>query len=395
MLATLSMLVAGLMYNLTVFYESISESIGCSHSAVALTFSLSQLCFCFGGLILGYTYNRVNFNASVIIASIGMGLGLFLSSQVSAVWQLYVCYAIIMGLCAGFIYKAVLSAVLPWFHDDPGLASGIMMMGAGLTAFVFNVPTTKLIQMTDWRTAMKAVALIAFLCTMLAAVFIRRRPADEVRKEKKLNPSQNDSRDIPTGKMMKMPEFYLYFIWSVLLLAGCTSITGNCIGLSKDIGLTSASAAILSMIISFFNAISRIFYGALYDRRGRMISMGIATAFFAAGALTLHLGLATKSVFFLVISFVTIGMSFGGVPTISSTYILKTFGRKYYASNFSVQGAYSIFSPIFGSSLFALLYGRTESYQLSFLYVLLYAGISVAMYFTLNRLLSKDQNTEH
>lgn len=53
--------------------------------------------------------------------------------------MIYVCYSVMLA-GAGFAYKALLTSVMTWFNDKPGLASGILVMGAGLTAFVFNVP---------------------------------------------------------------------------------------------------------------------------------------------------------------------------------------------------------------------------------------------------------------
>ncbi|MBR2702528.1 MAG: MFS transporter [Erysipelotrichaceae bacterium] len=389
-LATVAMLVSGIMYNFTVFNEAISESLGIATSSTSLVFSRGQVAFFMGGLLLGFLYGKVSFRVSAVITSITMGLGMFLASNATALWQLFVFYSILMNCSAGAVYKNVLAAVVPWFSDQLGVATGIMMMGAGLTAFVFNVPMSNLIAATDWRFAMKVLAGICFICTFIPALLIKEKPKDNtVRSGKEVRRSAG--REYTTQEMLKTPVFYIFFVWTVMLLAGCTSVTGNAVALSKSIGLETAKAAMVSTLISLSNAVSRIVYGRIYDKKGRKMAMGISTMFFVIGTVSLHLALLTKSVAVMIIAFINIGFSFGGVPTIASTFILRYFGRKNYASNFGVQGSYSLFSPLFGTTTYSLLYKLTDSFQLSYAQLILYAALSAVMYMIINRTLVTEE----
>ena len=389
-LATCAMLMSGLMYNFTVFTQSIAVEFNTSSSVVSLIFSLSQIHFFLGGFTLGLVFHKIRFSILSLSASFVMFLGLFLSGCVSRVGFLFLTYSIMMNLAAGFIYKAVLSATLPWFSEKPGFATGIMMMGAGLTAFVFNVPVSWLIEVKGWRYAMKTLAFISLVVTGLAGVLIREKRRDYVVVGRVK--TEDDERQYTTREMLKTREFYYFFIWSVLLLAGCTSITGNAVGLSTSIGMSATRAALVSTAISLANASSRIFYGSIYDRYGRKTAMGISTLFFVIGAFGLYAALSSSSLLFLLLSFVAIGISFGGVPTIASTFVLKVFGKQHYPENFGVQGSYSLFSPIFGTTTYSFLYGLTGDMQRSYLQVIAYALIAVMMYALLNRLL-KDKET--
>ena len=390
-LATIGMLVAGVMYTFTVFNEAISESLGIAQSSLSLVFSLGQVSFFLGGLLLGFLYGKVSFRVSAIVTSITMSIGMFLSSEATALWQLFLTYSILMNCSAGAVYKNVLAAVVPWFSDNLGMATGIMMMGAGLTAFVFNVPLSSLITVTDWRFAMKILALICFVCTILPALFIKEKPAVNTDKKEKTARKSSSRKQYTTREMMATAVFYIFFVWTVMLLAGCTSITGNAMGLCKSIGLETAKAAIVSTVISLSNALSRIVYGRIYDRKGRRMAMGISTLFFVIGALSLHRALLIRSVFIMVIAFIAIGFSFGGVPTIASTFILRYYGREHYASNFGVQGSYSLFSPLFGTTMYSMLYKLTNSYQLSYMQVLIYAVIAAGMYIIMNRKIAEKE----
>ena len=114
-LGSLAMCVFGLMYNWTVFAGAAS---------VANVFSVCQICFCAGGVLSGFIYYRVRFRASMIAASLMILAGLFLTSRAENVMMIYVCYSVMFSLGAGFAYKALLTSVMTWFNDKPGLASG-------------------------------------------------------------------------------------------------------------------------------------------------------------------------------------------------------------------------------------------------------------------------------
>ena len=72
------MCVFGLMYNWTVFSPAVSAQLNVSAASVANVFSVCQICFCAGGVLSGFIYYRVPFRASMLIASLMIGVGLFL-----------------------------------------------------------------------------------------------------------------------------------------------------------------------------------------------------------------------------------------------------------------------------------------------------------------------------
>ena len=389
-LGSLAMCVFGLMYNWTVFSPAVSAQLNVSAASVANVFSVCQICFCAGGVLSGFIYYRVPFRASMLIASLMIGVGLFLTSRADQVAMIYACYSVLFSLGAGFAYKTLLTTVMTWFNDKPGLASGVLVMGAGLTAFVFNVPTSLIIESLGWRTAMLLLALIAFVLSLVVSLIVR--PRGIVRKAGKLEEGEEEGQ-VSTGQMMKSTRFYVYFIWSVLVLAGCSSLTGTAVSCGISFGISATMAATLSMIISLFNSVSRVFYGIIYDKIGRKTAMGIATTLFIIAVIILYCAFTLGSTALLAVSFIFVGLSFGAVPTISSAYILTTFGKKYYPSNFSIQGTYTLFSPFLGTMLFSALFTATQSYPLSYSYLIAYALIALGLFFGLNRLLNNPKTT--
>ena len=388
LLGTVAMCTYGLMYNWTVFSSAIQNSVSCSVASASMVFSFSQISFCSGGLFSGFLYRKLNFTHSMIIAACMIGAGLLLTSYGTDIKQMYLTYSVMLNLGAGFAYKSLLTAIIAWFPDNPGFASGVLLMGMGLSAFIFNLPTTYAIQLLGWRNSMRLLSLIVFTISFIGALIIKQNQADQQR----MTIADNDD-DVTTKNMLHSSKFYIYFAWSILLLAGCTSISGNAVLVAKSVGVTVSVAAILSMVISLFNSLSRVVYGIIYDKKGRKMAMTISTVLFALAVISLFIVFVLEIDEFIFVAFVFIGLSFGAVPSISSTYILKTFGKKYYPSNFSIQGTYSLFSSILGTTLFGLLYSQTNTLSLSFSYLIIYAIVAFGLLLVLNQMFKKS-NTE-
>ena len=387
---TISMCIYGLMYNWTVFSYPVQQSIGITESAAANVFSICQIFLTIGGLVSGFLYYKINYKFSMIITSIFLSLGLFITSKANNVITIYLSYSFGYTFCAGYAYKSLLTAIMSHFNDKSGIASGILLMGAGLTAFVFNVPMSYLISIYGWRNAMKCLALIAFIITMISAILVKPNDKETTITTKTTNDSPED---IPTKKMIKLPSFWLYFIWSILLMAGCTAVMGNSVNCGIKLGINPTTAALLSTIISLANSLSRIVYGYIYDKKGRKITMQITTFLFSLSALSILLSLYIKSVTLLCVSFILIGLTFGAIPTVSNIYILKQYGSKYYPSNFAIQYLYSLISSIFGTMLFSKLFSLTSSYLYSYSFILIYAFISSILLISLIQVLnSKHSN---
>lgn len=269
-----------------------------------------------------------------------------------------------------------------YYKEKSGLASGILLMGAGLTAFIFNYPTSILIYIFNYRFTMKILSFVSFIITMLAALIIKQNLES--------NDNQNQDkeaceRDVSTLSMLKTSKFWVFFLWSILLMAGCTSIMGNAVNCGIYLGISSTTAALLSSFISLANSLSRIAYGYLYDKKGRKYTMSVVTFLFLFSTIAFLLALYIKSISILILSFLCIGLTFGGIPIIANIFILQEFGSKYYPSNFSIQYLYSLISSIFGTILFSFLFTSSSNYIYAYSFVGLYAIIGVALLFPLNK----------
>lgn len=390
LLGTIAMCFYGLMYTWTVFSETVQRDLGCNASQFNTVFSLCLMSYALGGVISGFVYGRVNYRLSMMTASAMIGVGLLGSSLMRDVWYLYGLYGILFGVAGGFSYKTLLTSMLSWYPERPGFASGTLLMGVGLTAFALNVPTSYLIQLAGWRLALRCQGGLALLFSMIAALLVT--PCGQLKNVANAGARVNEEdMDYTVGRMLREVRFYDFFLWSVLLLATCTTISGNSAAIARTFGIRPTVAAAFTMIISLFNASGRVFFGVIYDKKGRKLAMRLSMCFYVSGLTTLFAALMTGNLICLGVAFVAIGICFGSVPSIVSTYILKTFGRKHYPENFSVQGTYTFFSSFIGSSLLSVFLTRYDNYLLALRFLLVYAMLAVSAYLILEVLTKRRQ----
>lgn len=388
-ISVLAMCTCGLMYNWTVFSESVQAGLLCTPGQSSKVFSLCLMFYSISGLASGFLYGKIPYTATIFTSSAMIGMGIIVSSYAVNIQTIYLFYGVIFGFGAGFTFKSIITAILTWFPDKSGFAGGMLLMGVGLTACIFNVPSNYMISQYGWRTALRAVGIVALCLSMLPAVFVRPKKEGVPATRKK---QDTGTHQYTTLEMIRSTKFYFYFIWSVVLLAACTCIAGNSSSIAKSFGLNATVAAALTTIISLFNSVSRVIYGVIYDKKGRKAAMSISTLLFICAVGSLFFSLFTKNAVALVVAYVFVGLSFGASPSVSSAYTFETFGNEHYASNFSIQGTYTLFSSLLGSTLFGILFSKNNSYLLSFQFLILYAVIAPISLLILNRVLKKAES---
>jgi len=87
----------GTLFSLGVFLKPIEQSMGWSRSAISTVALLNWLAMGIGSFVWGTLSDR---QGTRVVAGAGgflLGLGLVLSSQVSTLWQLQLCFGVLVG----------------------------------------------------------------------------------------------------------------------------------------------------------------------------------------------------------------------------------------------------------------------------------------------------------
>ena len=148
---TIILLVLGSLYAWSTYRGTLVEEFGWSISSAQLTFSISMMAFCLGSLVSGIIIAKTGPKIPAIASAALMFAGLFLSSMISSLPALYISYGVLYGLGVGLGYNAVMGTVVKWFPDKTGLASGILLMGFGISSLIVGKVGAGFIVDIGWR----------------------------------------------------------------------------------------------------------------------------------------------------------------------------------------------------------------------------------------------------
>ena len=360
----------GAIYSWSLFTQPLIASFGWSNSTTTGTFALAIFFLGLGALAGGRWQDRVGPRKVAIAGVVMWGMGNILAGIGTphlGAWWLYASYGVIGGFGVGMGYVAPVTVVTKWFPDRRGLGSGMVVMGFGLGAVIYNlivksVPAfaaaavaaadraNAMAQATAGHFAFDAarhtlslrdmdavmdvfvVSGIAFLILGgLCASFLRDPPSGISTPAAKPAAS-TIARTYSTREMLRTWQFYL--LWMILffnIVAGILVIS-NALPIMQE--MTGSAPKLVATVfggIALFNAAGRFFWGAVSDRIGRngafaMIFLIQAAVFFTMRDMheLLPVALAYSVILFCY------GGGFGIMPSFSADY----FGTRYLGANY-------------------------------------------------------------
>jgi OFA family oxalate/formate antiporter-like MFS transporter len=373
------LLAAGMVYAWSV----LSISIGAfftewSKARLSTTFTICMMCFCLGGMCGGMTAKKLNVKHSIWISGALFLAGFLIASAAQTTLVMYIGYGVLCGFASGFAYNAAMSTVSAWFPDRQGQISGILLMGFGLSSFVigkvYQACTPSGAGVEAWRTSFRAFGIILAVIMAVCGCFFKRPEPGELEK---LNISgtkkkrADDGLELSTSEMIRRPSFWIFLIWTICLGASGMALISQASGIAKEVGPQVEGGTIATVVglISIFNAIGRVFFGNLFDRKGRKVTMLLSGAAFAASAFILVFALISHSFALIVIGFICCGFSYGGLTPSISAYVNASYGARHYAMNFSVMNL-NLLVASFGSTIAGALYDAGGSYMAALFFII-------------------------
>ena len=376
---TVILLVLGSLYAWSTYRGTLVDEFGWSISSAQLTFSISMMTFCLGSLISGIIIGKTGPKVPAVASAVLMFAGLFLSSVISSLTMLYLAYGVLYGLGVGLGYNAVMGTVVKWFPDKTGLASGILLMGFGISSLIVGKVGAALITGIGWRDTFLYFGIAFGIIVLVLSFFIRTPKLSDMAGiqatgDKKSEPyAEMDFRG-----MLATKNFWLFFIWVIMLSAAGLCIVGNSTTFADTICSDLETAATIAGIISVCNGIGRVIFGTMFDARGyRMTMISVVILFVIATAVLLAASF-TGSFAVLILSYVLAGLAYGGVTPTNSAFIAKFYGKTNYALNFSIINL-NLLVASYLPQVASMLLDKTGSYNSTFYYMLVLAAVALVM----------------
>jgi MFS transporter, OFA family, oxalate/formate antiporter len=390
------MICLGTVYSWSIFTRPLIATQHWSNTTTTWAFALAIFFLGIGAVIGGRWQDRTGPRMVTITGVVLWGVGNILAgigtSSLGA-WWIYLTYGVIGGLGLGMGYITPVAVVTKWFPDKRGLASGMVVMGFGLGAFVYNQIVTRIgsfatvakhaTAYADALAKKDTVAIAAASAALtpadtaavmsifiwsgviflilggLCASLLKNPPGGYTVSGAVATAAQTGYSYTPT-ETLRTPQFYLLWLMLFLNVTAGILIISNAVPIYQD--LTLATAAVAGSVYGFlavFNGLGRFFWGAVSDRIGRnwayVLIFGIqVVVFFILGGL--HSFVAVGICFAIVL--LCYGGGFGTMPSFNADY----FGTRYLGQNYGMILTAWGFAGIVGPIIAAKVKDATGSF---------------------------------
>jgi len=356
----------GSVYAWSVFVKPLGTLHGWSRPAVTGTFSVAIVMLGLSAAFGGSWMERVGPRRSVLLSAGCFGLGLAgagLASHIGSLPLLYASYGGIGGIGLGLGYVPPVSALLKWFPDRRGLATGIAVCGFGAGALVAGPVATWLIvalgvPMTFWTFAGAYFAVILIASQVLQVPRADWRPKGW--KPTAAVARARAARDHALGEALRTPQFWL--LWGLFFInisAGIMLISLASPMAQELVGMTAAQAGLMVGMMGIFNGAGRIAWSATSDVIGRTTTFGsmfvLQIALFAMLSRTTN-AFAFQAMFFLILT------CYGGGFATCPAFIADLFGTAHVGAIYGVALTAWSAAGFLGPTLGAFMRERMGSY---------------------------------
>jgi MFS family permease len=375
----------GTFHAFGIFFNPMLAEFGWTRAMTSGAFSLSLLISGVSAIVMGRLTDKLGPKLVTMLCGVAIGLGYLLISQVTAIWQLYLLYGIVIGIAMGGSWVPFMSTVVRWFVARRSMVTGIVLAGLGIGGLIGPPLASWLISLYDWRTSYIIIGIVSLVIVILAALFLKRDPAQMGQlpygADKQAEPGpMADNEGLSFREALRTRRFWMFsgalFCFGFSLYVIMVHLAPHAI----DLKISDFSAANILALIGGLGIVGMIVLGNAADRIGNRLTFIICFILMAAPLLWLIV--AEKE--WMLYAFAAIfGFGHGGFASSESPLAAKLFGLRAHGSilgtavlGFSIGAA---IGPVVAGYAFDL----AGSYQLAFLLCAIVCIIGIVLSITL------------
>ncbi|MDH3453192.1 MAG: MFS transporter, partial [Gammaproteobacteria bacterium] len=232
--------IIGCMFAYSVFFTVLQAELGWSRTVLSACSSLAFLTMGLLAMFGGRLADRFGPRGVLAVAGVCTGLGYALMYYMTAEWQLFVLFGVLVGVGLSAHDVVTLSTIARWFKRRRGMMTGIVKVGTACGQIIVPLLATILIAQLGWRMACVVLGGAAATIVLIAATGMRRNPqsagaashagiADEV--------GLSLSAAAGTSQLWKFCAIQFAFLTSL------TTIPLHIVAHGMDLGMTQVNAA--------------------------------------------------------------------------------------------------------------------------------------------------------
>jgi MFS family permease len=368
----------GIHSSFGVFNVALLDTFGWSRGATAGIFSVVLSVDALLSPLVGHLLDRYGTKKIAIAGCCALVIGLFLSSQVSALWQLYICFGILLAV--GFTFTGMVPHVFlisEWFSTKRASAIGLVYAGSGVGIMIFAPLSEWLISGYGWERAFEFyAALVTIGLLPMVWLYYQHGPYGERLRDRL---GKNDEQNQWTAKLaLQSLQFWLLFISRIAAACGTTVIVTHQVAHVADAGFSKFLAASVFGLAGFTSSFGRVIFGFIADRLSKQAAYTLNIAMTIVGVGALMIVRDQSQAWLLYVYVVFFGIGFGSRAVIFSALTADIFSGKGFGSILGYSTVAVGVGGALGSYLGGAFHDWTGSYLVSFAFSTLLLALSDA-----------------
>lgn len=322
--ALITCVAVGSMFALPVYLQPMADDTGWSRAGISAAMTVGFIVMGFAGFAWGTLSDRIGARPVVLIASIMLGLGLFISSRASNLLVFQIAYGGLVGGAGGAFFAPLMATTIGWFDKHRSLAVSLVSIGGGVAPMVVTPLASVLISAYGWRMAMLMIAIGASAIIIPATFLIRRAPAFAAAPHAG-GAVENTavSQGSGIGSVIRKPQFIVLAATFFLCCGAHSGPIFHTVSYAMLCGASALAAASIYSVEGVAGLFGRLILGVLADRLGvkPVIIGGLLLQ--AAGIYT-YIYVTQLQDFYLLAA--VLGMAYGGVMPLYAVLARDYFG---------------------------------------------------------------------
>lgn len=359
----------GILYVWGVFSEPLAEALGVDAKHVDGPYQTSVFTFSVSLFLAGVWQDKVGPRIVTILGVFLVGAGLLASGYASTLMELQVTFGCMVGAGMGFAYACIGPCTMKWWPENrKGLVSGLTAGGFAMAALYLAPLSTILIEHFGILDTFKILGIGLLFMIPMASLLVD-PPKGYVADEPKGETAESCvDVNIQWLDMLKTPQFYQIWLMFMVSSAAGIMLIGSIGNVSKSIGLTSEEIALSIILLAIFNTAGRVIGGVVFDRIGRVHTLGLI---FLLQAVNMIFFTTIETTIPLMIGISVGAMAYGALFGVFPPVTAIDYGLKSYGTNFGILYSAWGVSGFFGGIL-ASISGTTETTYLAFAVLLFF-----------------------
>ena len=388
----------GTVYAWSFFQTLLVRQLGWSFTETAWAFSLTILSLGTSAAWAGVLLPKVGPRRLAMTGSVMFSVGYMLAS-LALKWDMlalfYVGYGVIGGAGIGLGYVTPVATVAKWFPDKKGLATGIVVMGFGVGAFLLSKGLAPLLVSHlagDLADVFFGLGVI-FACVLIPCSLLLSNPPAAAEAVAEQTPVDESDSAAPYLRSSEFALMWIVFFFNIA--AGISVISFQSELLQEVWGLADPTVepatlaeygATLIAVSSLCNGVGRLFWGLLSDRLGRVkvFRILLASQMVVFGVLMTE---RNPYVFSILVCYIL--LCFGGGFATMPSFVLDVFGPQkmstIYGTILTAWAAAGICGPLYVGYL------KDQYPDRAFIYCFLIGILMLGLGYVFSYLLSDDR----